>query len=225
MSKTFLTILGLVVGWALAGPSAPESVVPAGSPSAAETAAEPDAEPAPPPADAGAAPDTSAPSPAPVDRVRLRGQIEQFQAVIENALRQDVRSTVLSAPRGAFLEGYGAVFSTEASLYRIRPLTPFSPSPYSRQELEQAYQAALERVDRLKENLRQAMAEHGPRLEQLKPGHTLAVIVHLYNGVSDPGRPYPSQLIFKASAESVSDYRQGRITMDELVGQVEISQF
>ena len=225
MSKTFLTILGLVVGWALAGPAASEPVAPAGSPPAAETATEPESEPAPPPPDAGAAPDRAAPSPVPVDLVRLRSQIEQFQAVIENALRQDVRSTVLSAPRGAYLEGYGAVFSTEASLYRLRPLTPFTPGPYSRQELEQAYQAALERVGRLKETLRQAMAQHGPLLEQLQPGHTLAVIVHLYNGVADPGRPYPSQLIFKTSADSVSDYRQGRITMDELVGQVRISQF
>ena len=227
MSKTLLSILVLAVGWGLSGPAASEPAAPAGTPSAPETEAPatPDAEPAPPAPEAGAAPDTAAPAPVPVDRVRLRSQIEQFQAVIENTLRQDVRSTVLSAPRGAYLEGYGAVFSTEASLYRLRPLTPFTPSPYSRQELEQAYRAALERVGRLKEYLRQAMAQHGPLLEQLKPGHTLAVIVHLYNGVSDPGRPYPSQLIFKASAESVSDYRQGRITMDELVGQVEISQF
>ena len=194
-----------------------KSVDPAGPPAASE------AETATPAAEAGAAPETA--PPAPVDRARLRDQIEQFQAVIENALRQDLRSTVLSAPRGAYLEGYGAVFSTEASLYRIRPLTPFSSSPYSRQELEQAYRSALERVDRLKENLRQAVAEHGSLLEQLKPSHTLAVIVHLYNGVADPGRPYPSQLIFKASAGSVDDYRQGRITMEELAGHVRISQF
>ena len=217
MSKTLLTILVLAAGSTLSGPAAPETIDPAGPPAAtqAETASS-----AP---DAG--PEAQAQPPAPVDRAQLRGQIEQFQAVIENALRQDLRSTVLSAPRGAYLEGYGAVFSTEASLYRIRPLTPFSSRPYSSQELEQAYRSALERVDRLKENLRQAVAEHGSLLEQLQPSHTLAVIVHLYNGVADPGRPYPSQLIFKARAESVDDYRQGRITMDELVGQVRISQF
>ncbi|MCY3758086.1 MAG: hypothetical protein OXG96_10220 [Acidobacteria bacterium] len=219
MSKTLLTILILALGWTLSGPAAPGPVDPAGSPAPAEAETE-TATPAP-----EAGPEAEAQPPAPVDRARLRGQIEQFQAVIENALRQDLRSTVLSTPRGAYLEGYGAVFSTEASLYRIRPLTPFSSSPYSRQELEQAYQSALERVDRLKENLRQAVAEHGSLLEQLKPSHTLAVIVHLYNGVADPGRPYPSQLILKASAGSVDDYRQGRITMEELVGQVKISQF
>ena len=205
MSKTLLSILVLAAGWTLSGAAAPGPVGPAAAGQAAAAATAPDA--------------------ASVDRSRLRGEIEQFQAVIENALRQDLRSTVLSAPKGAYLEGYGAVFSTEASLYRIRPLTPFSSRPYSRQELEQAYQAALERVDRLKQNLRQALVEHGALLEQLKPSHTLAVIVHLYNGVADPGRPYPSQLIFKASAGSVSDYRQGKITMEELAGQVRISQF
>ncbi|MDE2758413.1 MAG: hypothetical protein OXU26_00525 [Acidobacteriota bacterium] len=210
MSKKHLSILVVLVVWALAGPAAPEPVNPAGT------------HPAP---DARAAPDTATPPPTPIDRLQLRGQIEQFQAVVENALRQDVRSTVLSAPRGAYLEDYGAVFSTEASLYRIRPLTPFSSIPYSRQELEEAYQAALQRVGRLKENLRQAVAEHGSLLEQLKPDHTLAVIVHLYNGVPDPGRPFPSQLIFKARAGSVKDHREGKITMEELVRQVRISQY
>ena len=80
-------------------------------------------------------------------------------------------------------------------------------------------------MERLKQDLRLAVAEHGSLLGQLKPSHTLAVIVHLYNGVADPGRPYPSQLIVKASAGSVTDYRDGKITMEELVGQVRISQF
>ena len=203
MSKTLLSILVLVSGWALSGPAAP--VGPPGAPPDSET--------------------SGSPAPAPVDPAQLRGQIEQFQAVIENALRRSVGSTVLSAPRGAFLEDYGAVFSTEASLYRLRPLSPFSPGPYSRQELQEAYEAALERLERLKENLRQTVAEHGSLLEQLRPDHTLAVILHLYSGVPDPRRPYPSQLIFKARAGSVSDYREGKITMEELVRQVRISQF
>ena len=200
---------------------------PAGTPLApkTETPEPPQTETEPPSPDTAGASDTPPPAPAPVDQVQLRGQIEQFQAFIEDALRQDSRSTVLSAPRGAYLEGYGAVFSTEASLYRIRPITPFSSKPYSRQELDKAYQAALDRLERLKVDLRQAVAKHSSLLEQLRPSHTLAVIVHLYNGVAEPGRPYPSQLIFKASARSVSDYRHGKITMDDLVGRVRISQF
>ena len=179
--------------------------------------------------DSNAGPETAANQGAeaatPVDPAQLRGQIEQFQAVIEDALRQDIRSTVLSAPRGAYLEDYGAVFSTEASLYRIRLITPFSRRPYSQEELDEAHRAALERLERFKEDLRQALADHGSLLGQLKPDHTLAVIVHLYNGVADPRRPYPSQLIFKARAASVNDYREGKITMEELVRQVRISQF
>lgn len=246
MSKTLLSILVLAVGWTLAGPAAPAD--PAGTTPDAEANGSANAATVEKarlkgridhlqaglrnilrklsPAGTPSAPETETPpAPAPVDRTRLQVQIEQFQAVIENALRRDVRSTVLSAPRGAYLEDYGAVFSTEASLYRIRPLTPFSSSPYSPQELDQAYQAALERVERLKQDLRQAVAEHGSLLGQLKPSHTLAVIVHLYNGVADPGRPYPSQLIVKAGAGSVTDYREGRITMEELAGRVRISQF
>ena len=209
---------------------------PAGTPPVPETGAPPatvtDAPPSPDAdsaTDSNASPETAANRGAeaatPVDPTQLRAQIEQFQAVIEDALRQGVRSTLLTAPKGAYLEGYGAVFSTEASLYQIRLITPFSRRPYSQEELDQAHRAALERLERLKEGLRQAVAEHGSLLGQLKPDHTLAVIVHLFNGVADPRRPYPSQLIFKARAGSVSDYREGKITMEELVRQVRISQF
>ena len=232
MNKQILLILVLALAWTFSGAAAPGPTDPAGAPPATET----DAPPSP---DAGAGTDAATDSNAgpetaanqgaeaatPVDPTQLRGQIEQFQAVIEDALRQDVRSAVLSAPKGAYLEGYGAVFSTEASLYRIRLITPFSRRPYSQEELDQAHRAALERLARLKQGLRQAVAEHGSLLGQLKPEHNVAVIVHLFNGVGDPSRPYPSQLIFKARAGSVSDYRQGKITMEELVRQVRISQF
>ena len=203
MSKTLLSILCVLVGWSLSGPAAP--VNPAGPP--------PDAE-------AGAQPNQ-----APIDRAQLRGQIEQFQGVIESALRRSVGSVLLSAPKGAYLEGYGAVFSTEATLYRIRTIAPFNRRPYNRQELDKVHQAALERLEGLKDGLRQAVAENGSLLEQLKPEHARTLIVHLYNGVGDPVRPLPSQLIFEARAGSVRDYRQGKITMEELVRQVRISQF
>ena len=203
---------------------------PAGAPPATETDAPPSPDAGTDSAtDSNAGPETAANQGAeaatPVDPAQLRGQIEQFQAVIEDALRQSVRSTLLTAPKGAYLEDYGAVFSTEASLYHIRLITPFSRRPYSQEELDQAHRAALERLERLKDDLRQALAEHGSLLGQLKPNHTLAVIVHLYNGVADPRRPYPSQLIFKARAASVNEYREGKITMEELVRQVRISQF
>ncbi len=203
MSKTLLSILVVAAGWALSGPAAP--VDPAVTPPDSET--------------------QGSPAPVPVDPAQLRAQIEQFQAVIENTLRRSYGSIMLSAPRGAYLEDYGAVFSTEATLYHIRPITPFSRKPYSREELDKAHQQALERLERLKQGLRQTVAEHGSLLGQLNTNHSLAVIVHLYNGVGDPRRPLPSQLIFKTGAASVGDYREGKITMEELVRQVRISQF
>ncbi len=156
---------------------------------------------------------------------QLRGEIEQFQAVIESTVLQNSRGTILSSPKGTYLDDYGAVFSMEASLYRIRPLSPFSRAPHSRKELDDAYRGMLRRVEHLKKNMLQAVAEHGSLLQQLKPTDNLAVIVHLFNGFNDPKRPYPSQLIFRAKVGAISDYHQGTITMEELVRQVQISQF
>lgn len=161
----------------------------------------------------------------PPDYSRLRGEIEQFQRVIENAVRQNGASTILSAPKGAYLDGYGAVFSMEASLYRIRPITPFGRKHHTRKELDQAYQVMLQGVERLKKDLRLAVAEHGSLLQQLKPADHLAVIVHLFNGINDPERPSPSQLIFRTRAGFISDYRQRKLTREEMARQVRIRQF
>lgn len=163
-------------------------------------------------------------APAP-DHSRLRGEIEQFQAVIESAVLGNSRGTILSSPKGAYLEDYGAVFSMEASLYRIRSITPFGRKPHTRKELDEAYQAMLQGVERLKKDVRRAVAEHGSLLRQLKPSDNLAVIVHLFTGISHPERPYPSQLIFKAKAGSISHDRRGEVTMEELIRQVHIIQF
>lgn len=213
MSKYLYYILVLVTYWTFSGSATPGPINNTEASRDIGVVTPPDAQ------------TNGTPALVPVNGVQLRGQIEQFQAVIENALRQNVRSTVLSPPRGAYLEGYGAVFSTEASLYRIRPLTPFGSKAYSQEELDQVHRLALEQLRHLKRDLRQALVEHGSLLGQLKPNHTLAVIVHLFNGVADPRRPYPSQLIFEARVGSVGDYREGRITMEELVRHVRISQF
>ena len=67
---------------------------------------------------------------------------------------------------------------------------PSDRRPYSRDELDRRpTRRPWSGWRGLKEGMRQAVAEHGSLLGQLKPSHRLAVIVHLYNGVGDPRRP------------------------------------
>jgi len=161
------------------------------------------------------------------DYDKLRTQILEFQGIIENTVAQNIKATfpILSSPKGIYLEDYGAVFSLEASLYQIRAISPFSPKPHSHKELDNAYQALLVRVDVLKQSMLRAIAENGTALQQLKPTDNLAVVVHLFNGYNDPDRPYPSQLIMKTKMDSLSQYRQRKLTLEQLSQKVQITHF
>ena len=163
----------------------------------------------------------------PTDYDKLRTQILEFQGVIENTVVQNIkgRFPILSSPKGIYLEDYGAVFSLEANLYQIRAISPFSPKPHSHKELDNAYQALLVRVDVLKQSMLRAIAENGTGLQQLKPTDNLAVVVHLFNGYNDPDRPYPSQLIMKTKMDSLSQYRERKLTLDQLSQKVQITHF
>ena len=157
----------------------------------------------------------------------LRVEMEKFQGIIENSVAQNLKGTfpILGAPKGSYLEDFGVVFSLEANLYQIRPISPFSPKPHSRKELDEAYQSLLDRVDVLRKSMLLTIAENGTSLRQLRPTDNLAVIVHLFNGYTDPSRRYPSQLIIKIKMDSLSQYSQRKITLEQFSEKVHITHF
>lgn len=163
----------------------------------------------------------------PTNYNELRVQMEKFQGIIENAVAQNLKGTfpILGAPKGSYLEDFGVVFSLEANLYQIRPISPFSPKPHSRKELDKAYLSLLDRVVVLRKSMLLTIAENGTSLSQLRPTDNLAVIVHLFNGFSDPNRRPPSQLIIKIKMDSLSQYSQRKITFEQFSEKVHITLF
>ncbi len=157
----------------------------------------------------------------------LRKELEAFQEIIQRVLVQNLQGPmpVLSTPKGTYLPDYGAVFNVEGNLYEIRALSPFSPAPLTRKELDDAYNALLRRVEALREHMLQAIGDYGSALEHLKPEETLAVVVHLFNGYNDPKRPCPSQLIFRVKKLAISEYGEKKMTFADLTKKVEITRF
>jgi len=161
------------------------------------------------------------------DFPELRPELEGFQEIIQKTLVANLQGPmpVLSTPKGTYLPDYGAVFHVEGNMYEIRAVSPFTPKPLTQQELDQAYQAMLKRVDALRERMLQVIADHGSSLQHLKPEETLAVVVHLFNGYLDPKRPCPSQLIFRVKKAAISDYQDKKISLSDLTKRIEINRF
>jgi hypothetical protein len=157
----------------------------------------------------------------------IKQELQNFQEIIQKTLLRNLLGPVpvLSTPKGTYLPDYGAVFNVEGNLYEIRAISPFSQQPRTQKELDDAYYAMLKRVEALRTQMLQAIADYGASLEHLKPEETLAVVVHLFSGYGDPKRPCPTQLIFRVKKAAVVDYRDKKLSFDELLKKVEINRF
>lgn len=157
----------------------------------------------------------------------LKQELQSFQETIQRTLLRSLLGPVpvLSTPKGTYLPDYGAVFNVEGNLYEIRAISPFSQQPRTQKELDDAYYAMLKRVESLRVQMLQAIGDHGASLEHLKPEETLAIVVHLFSGYDDPKRPCPTQLIFRVKKAAITDYRDKKLTFNELVTKIEINRF
>jgi len=157
----------------------------------------------------------------------LKQELQSFQEIIQKTLLRNLLGPVpvLSTPKGTYLPDYGAVFNVEGNLYEIRAISPFSQQPRTQKELDDAYYAMLKRVESLRVQMLQAIGDYGASLEHLKPEETLAIVVHLFSGYDDPKRPCPTQLIFRVKKAAITDYRDKKLTFNELVTKIEINRF
>ena len=156
----------------------------------------------------------------------IRKDLEAFQDAIAKTLLENLQGPVpiLSTPKGTYLPDYGAVFNVEGNLYEIRAISPFSPTPRTQKELDDAYSEMLQRVEKLRERMLRTIGQYGATLEHLKPEESIAIVVHLFNGYDDPKRPCPGQLIFRVKKAAISEYQQKTIGFDEFAKKIEINQ-
>lgn len=157
----------------------------------------------------------------------IKKELVVFQGVVDTTVRQLFQGPfpILGSTKGTYLPEYGAVFNLEVNLYQIRHLSPFDLRPHTNQELNEAYNAMLKRVDTLKGTLIKVMGEHGPALQQVKAEDNFTLVVHLFNVEDEARRPCPSQIILKAKKSVLSDYRENKLSLADLAKKVEIVQF
>jgi len=157
----------------------------------------------------------------------LKKELAVFQGVVDTTVRQLFQGPfpILGSTKGTYLPEYGVVFNLEVNLYQIRHISPFDLKPHTSQELNEAYNAMMKRVDSLKGALVKVMGEHGPSLQQVKAEDNFTLVVHLFNVEDEARRPCPSQIILKAKKSVLSDYRENKLTLADLAKKVEIVQF
>ena len=161
------------------------------------------------------------------DFAGIKKELAVFQGVIDTTVRQSLPGPfpILGSTRGTYLPDYGAVFNLEVNVYQIRQISPFDLRPHSAKELEDAYNQMMSRIETVKGLLIKTIGEHGSALQQLKPEENLSIVVYLFGGSGDGKRSFPSQMVLNVKKSALQQYRENKISMDELKKDIRIIEF
>jgi hypothetical protein len=158
------------------------------------------------------------------DLEELKKQIELFETVLNQSLTQSFGGPydTLDKGRGAYLPGYGAVFTFEVSLSPLQSMGPFSPSPTPKSEELQREQENRRR-DKAKAVAQQVLTNFGQILHQLAPGESVAVIIHTV--AAQPSKVERSTIIISAEKSLIDQRQNNTIDQTEFVRRLRTTEY
>jgi multidrug efflux pump subunit AcrA (membrane-fusion protein) len=158
----------------------------------------------------------------------LRLQIADVERAIDSRfgqIRTDSQPMMLlGATRGAYLDGYGAVFTVEVNLYPAAALNPFRQS-YSDAEKQQLNIRKRQRLETLEAEARAILVEETKRLTALSPGDKVALAVSLFHFNWEDLTGLPRQMVASAARSALDEVRAGSLTAAEGKKRLELRYF
>lgn len=109
---------------------------------------------------------------------------------------------LLGPTRGVYLEGYGAVFSTELNLILSPNLSPFHQS-FSKMEIAGIHDRKVQRLPLLKRKMREMLMASAASLETMPPGEQVVVAVSLFHYSWEDYSGLPSQIVMQAERQKL----------------------
>jgi hypothetical protein len=144
-----------------------------------------------------------APSGAPprVTRAALAGVEKDFDGRL---LRFSVNDPfdLLGMTRGVYVEGFGAVFSTEVNLIVSPNLNPFHQY-FTKQEIARIHDRKLQRLPILKQNMRGMLVATAVALENLPPHEQIVLGVSLFHYSWEDTSGLPTQIVMQAERQKL----------------------
>ncbi|MGD0361201.1 MAG: hypothetical protein ABSC93_10055 [Bryobacteraceae bacterium] len=141
------------------------------------------------------------PSPPRLTRAALGAVEKDFNGRLARAYAPDAFD-LLGATRGVYLEGYGAVFSTELNLIVSPNLSPFHQR-FTKEEMANIRDRKLRRLPLLKEKMREMLVAGAASLENLPPGEQIVLAVSLFHYSWEDYSGLPSQIVMQAERQKL----------------------
>lgn len=153
----------------------------------------------------------------------LKVQMRVLEAVINETMGQTFAPPfgLLEKAKGTYLPGFGVAFSLEVNLYPLRVLNMFNVSPLTKEELEKARKAKLERMGIIKQAVPRLLADHASALREVPPEESVAVIVHLFHFQAE-GEKLPTQIVIQVKKRDLDQYWEKKLSYGELREKVKV---
>ena len=110
---------------------------------------------------------------------------------------------LLGAARGIYLDGYGAVFTAEASLIITPGLNPFHPA-MTEPEKEKVRQRKLDRLPMLKQLMRDVWRDSATALTSIPDNQQVVVAVRLLYLPWEDTRGLPGEIVMKGDRRAAA---------------------
>ncbi|MBI3693712.1 MAG: hypothetical protein HY238_02570 [Acidobacteria bacterium] len=157
----------------------------------------------------------------------FRATLKTAERATDDRIQQMTSRTpfaLLGNTRGAYLSGYGAVFTLEVNLVPVAAISPFRP-PYSPPEIKTLNQQKREKLASLRAAIRQLLIEQAGVLTLVPPAEKIAIVVTLFNFSWEDTTGLPSQVVMQASRQTLLDLQARRAGPDAQERAIEVRDF
>jgi hypothetical protein len=144
-------------------------------------------------------------------RSSLAGVEQQFRSSLDKSQME-----ILAAPRGVYLEGYGAVFMTDINLVYTPSINPFRLT-IDDQTIASIHKRKMAQVPVLRESMRQILLESGSALESVPLNEQVVLVVTFLNEQWEVTAGLPSQITMQARRSSLIEAKLGKLNAENVI--------
>lgn len=153
-------------------------------------------------------------APSRVSRESLKALENNFDQRIARA-NIDEPFDLLGATRGVYVDGIGAVFSSEVNLVAVG-ITPFRPK-LAPEEIERLRTRKLARLPQLKQLMRDMMVTSATQLKTVPEQEQIIVGVHIFSYSWENKKDLPQQVVMRSTRKSLLEVEAGRAKADTAI--------
>ena len=157
----------------------------------------------------------------------LRNQLIEAEQVIDQrfaAVGSEAPMAVLGYPRGAYIEGYGVVFTVQVNIAPVGALSPFRRS-YSDEEIHQINIRKRQRIETLELRTRELLIELSGLIPALPADEKIALAVSLFHFAWEDLTQLPRQMVMAAAKSVLGQAKSGALPLADLRSRLNIRYF